>query len=64
MEKITWNDRVRKELLHESQVSGNNLCTIKIIKANWIGHILPSNCLAKHVIEGKTKERLQVTGIR
>jgi len=64
MEKIMWNDRVRKELLRESQANGNVLYTIKRRKANRIGHILPSNCLIKHVIEGKTKERIQVTEIR
>jgi len=27
--------------------------TIKIRKARWVGHILDSNCLLKHVTEGK-----------
>jgi hypothetical protein len=31
----------------------NILHTIKRSKANWIGHILDTNCLLKHVIEGK-----------
>ena len=30
-------------------------------KANWIGHILRRNCLLKQVIEGKIKEKLEVT---
>jgi hypothetical protein len=30
--------------------------------ANWIGHILRRNCILKHVIEGKTEGRLEVTG--
>jgi hypothetical protein len=30
-------------------------------KANWIGHILYRNCLLKHVIEGKTDGRIEVT---
>jgi len=33
-------------------------------KANWIGHILPRNCLLKHVIEGKTEEIIAVTDRR
>jgi len=35
--------RRRKLLLHE----------ISKRKANWIGHILRTNCLLQHVIEGK-----------
>jgi hypothetical protein len=31
----------------------NILHTIKRRKTSWIGHILPRNCLLKHVIEGK-----------
>jgi hypothetical protein len=27
--------------------------TIKIGKVNWIGHIVPRDCLLKHIIEGK-----------
>jgi len=33
-------------------------------KANWIGHILCSICLLKHVIEGTVERRIQVTGRR
>ena len=29
-------------------------CYIESRRGNWIGHILLSNCLLKHVIEGKT----------
>ena len=31
-------------------------------KANWIGHILPRNCLLQRVIEGKIKGWIEVTG--
>ena len=31
----------------------NILHTVRIRKANWIGHILRINCLLKHIIEGK-----------
>jgi hypothetical protein len=30
-------------------------------KANWIGHILPRNCLLKQVIEGKIQGQIKVT---
>jgi hypothetical protein len=33
-------------------------------KANWIGHILRTNCLLKHVLKGKIEERIEVTGRR
>jgi len=29
--------------------------------ANWSGHILRMNCLTKHIIEGKIKERIYIT---
>jgi hypothetical protein len=35
--------------------------TIKRRKANWNGHILGTNCLLKHSIEGKTEGRIEVT---
>jgi hypothetical protein len=35
---------------------------LKRRKANWIGHISSRNCLIKHIIEGKIKEELKVTG--
>jgi hypothetical protein len=36
------------------------LHTITRRKANWIGHILCSNWLIKHVIEGKRKGKLEM----
>jgi hypothetical protein len=33
-------------------------------KPNWIGHILRRNCLLQHIIEGKKKGGIQVTGRR
>jgi hypothetical protein len=53
MEKIIWTDLISHEILHTVKDEGNVLHTIKIRKANWIGHILRRNCLLKHVIEGK-----------
>ena len=52
MEKISWTDRVRNELLHRVKEERNILQTIKRRKANWIGHTLRMNCLLEHVIEG------------
>jgi hypothetical protein len=33
-------------------------------RLDWIGHILRRNCLLKHVIEGTTEGRIEVTGRR
>ena len=38
------------------------LQTTRRRKANRIGHMLHRNCLLKHVIEGKIKGRIEVTG--
>ena len=49
----------QRNILHEIHVRKK--------KANWIGHILRSNCLLKQVIEGKIKGEMEVTrrrGIR
>jgi hypothetical protein len=58
MEKISWTDRVRNEVLHRVKEDRNILHTIKRRKADWIGHILRRNCLLKHVIEGKLERRI------
>jgi hypothetical protein len=64
LEKISWTDRVRNEVLHRVKQERNILHTIKSRKAKWIGHILRRNCLLKHVIEGKLEGRIEVTGRR
>ena len=51
MEKISWTDRVRKEVLHRVKEERNILYTVKRRKANWIGHILCRKCLLKHFVE-------------
>jgi hypothetical protein len=33
------------------------LHTIRRRKCNWIGHILPRNCLLKHITEGTMEGR-------
>ena len=45
MEKISATNRVKNE---------EGLQRVKKErKANWVGHVLLTNCLLKHVIEGK-----------
>ena len=54
MEKTFWTDLVRNlEELQRVKEDRSILQTIKRRKANWIGHILPTNCLLKHVIGGR-----------
>ena len=62
MEKISWTENVRnEELLLRFKEQRNILHEISKRKANWIGHILRSNCLLQRVIEGKIKGRIEVT---
>jgi hypothetical protein len=62
MEKIIWTDRVRnEEVLQRVKKEKNILHTVKRRKTNWIGHILHTNCLLKHVVEG---ERAVIRGRR
>jgi hypothetical protein len=52
-------DRVRnEEELHRVKEERNIVHTIKVRKANWIGHMLRRNYLLKHVIEGKLEGRI------
>jgi hypothetical protein len=53
MEKITWTDHVKREVLQRVNVERNVVQTIKRRKANWVGHILRRNWLLKQVTEGK-----------
>jgi hypothetical protein len=62
MEKISWTDRVRnEEVLHTVNKKRNVPHTIKIRKANWIGHFLRRNCLLRHIIEGKIEGGIEVS---
>jgi hypothetical protein len=48
MEKMSWTDRVRNgEVLLRVSEQRNILHETRKRKANWIGHILPMNCLTK-----------------
>jgi len=46
MEKIIWTNHVmNEEILHTVKEERHILHTIKRRKANWIGHILHTNCI-------------------
>jgi hypothetical protein len=64
LEKISWTDHVRNEVLLRVKEQRNILHEICKGKANWIGHILRRNCLLQQVIEGKIKGEIEVTGKR
>ena len=64
MEKISWTDHVRNEVLLRAKEQRNILREISTRKAYWLGHILPRNCLLQRVIEGKIREGIEVTGRR
>jgi hypothetical protein len=62
---ISWTDRMKtEEAFRRVQEEKNILHTSKRRKAERFGHILRKNCLLKHVIEGKTQTRTEVTGRR
>jgi hypothetical protein len=63
MEKISWIDHVRNEdVLLRVKEQRNILHEIRKRKANWIGHILRTNCLLQRVTEGKIQGGIKVTG--
>ena len=64
MEKISWIDHVRNEVLLRVKKQRDVLHEIIKRKAKWIGHILGRNCLLQRVIEGKIKGEIEVTGRR
>jgi hypothetical protein len=47
-------------LLHIVYVDRSVVHTVKRRKSNWFGHILRTNCLLKHVIEGKIRGSIDV----
>jgi hypothetical protein len=53
---------MRNEDAEQSGEASNILRTIKIRKAERIGHIFCRNCLLNHVIEAKTEGMIKVTG--
>jgi hypothetical protein len=52
MEKISQTNSVENEL-HSVKDEMKIIHTIKQKKANWIGHILHTNCLLRHTTDGK-----------
>ena len=54
------NEEVLKTVKEESNIVQRT----KRKEANWIGHILSTNCFLKHVIEGKIVGRIEVMGRR
>ena len=62
---LNLTDRVRnEEILQRVKEERNILHTAKRRKANWIGHILRSNCFLKRVIVGKLEGGIEMTGRR
>jgi hypothetical protein len=56
MEKISWTHRVgNEEVLLRVKEQRNILHEKAKQKANWIGHILHTNCLLQQVSEGKIR---------
>ena len=51
-------------MLHRVKEERKLLHKIKGRRAKWIGHILPRNCVLKHVIERKIEGMIQMTGRR
>ena len=62
IEKISWTDHVRNEVLLRVKEQRNILHEITKRKANWIAHILHRNCLLQRVTEGKIQGGIEVTG--
>jgi hypothetical protein len=48
-----WSSTQRKGIYYIKYIRG---------KTNWIGYILRRNVFLKHIIEGKTEGRTEVTG--
>ena len=62
MEKISWTDLVKNEILRRVKEERNTLYTTLERKANWKGHILHRTCYIKYVLKGMLYGRTEVTG--
>ena len=51
-----------EEVLRRVKMARNIIHTVKIRKANWIGHILRRNGLRKHVTGEKIEGGIEITG--
>jgi hypothetical protein len=50
-----------EEVLRRVKEERNTLETMQRRKAHWIGHIVRTNCLLKHVFDGEIEGRIKVT---
>jgi hypothetical protein len=57
----SFTDRVKNEVLQRVKIERNIVSTINRTKANWIGHVLRSSFLLRHVIEGRIDGMMTVT---
>jgi hypothetical protein len=64
MEEIGWTDGVKNEALRRVKEDRDLPQTIKRRKAKWIAHVWRRHCFLKHIIEGNTEGRIDVTGRR
>jgi len=62
MEKISWTNHVKNEVLPRVKEERDILHTMKRRKANWISHILHRNCLLKHITDEKIEGNIEVMG--
>jgi hypothetical protein len=63
LEEIIWADRVKtEEVSHTDKEERNALYSIKRRNATWIGHMLCTNCVLKHAMEGKIEVKYQRRG--
>jgi hypothetical protein len=53
MERISWMDCMKSELLHTDKEERNIIYTMKQGKDNWICHFFHWSCLLKHYIKGE-----------
>jgi hypothetical protein len=57
MDKISWTDIVKNEILQRIKEKRYIVLTIKRRKANWIGHILRRSCLLPYRRKDKRERR-------
>jgi hypothetical protein len=57
--EISWTDLVRNEEKLQTVKEESNIQQKIKRRTNWTGHIMRTNCLTKHIIEGKIKERFK-----
>ena len=51
MEKISWTDRVKNEVVQRAKEKRNIVQPIKRRNANWISHTFHRNCILKQVVK-------------